>query len=98
MKGQVDGILTLNGDKYYDYGKLYQSIIGYDLVLNGFELNNEYINEMNTFFLQLCTENGLNINYLKYVTKSLIFGTFHFISDENIKNKNAIWDLLKTIN
>ena len=34
MKGQVDGELTLNGDLYYDYGKLYQSILGYDLVLN----------------------------------------------------------------
>ena len=97
MKGQVDGILTLNGDKYYDYGKFYQSIIGYDLVLNGFELNNEYINEMNTFFLDLCCKNGLNINYLKYVTKSLIFGTFHSISDENIENRNAIWNLLKSI-
>ena len=27
MKGQVDNILTINGDIYYDYGKLYQSIM-----------------------------------------------------------------------
>jgi capsule biosynthesis phosphatase len=35
MKGQVDGILTTGGDPMYDYGKLYQSILGYDCVLNG---------------------------------------------------------------
>ena len=28
MKGQITDILTLNGDMYYDYGKMYQSILG----------------------------------------------------------------------
>jgi hypothetical protein len=39
MKGQVDNILTTNGDIYYDYGKLYQSILGYDIILNKNNLN-----------------------------------------------------------
>ena len=30
----VYDMLTTNGDIYYDYGKLYQSILGYDLVLH----------------------------------------------------------------
>jgi len=34
MKGQVYGELSLNGDMYYDYGKMYQSLLGYDLVLH----------------------------------------------------------------
>jgi hydroxymethylglutaryl-CoA reductase len=46
MRGQLDGVLTMNGDKYYDYGKMYQSILGYDLVLNGNELNIEYLEKM----------------------------------------------------
>jgi hypothetical protein len=25
MRGQIDSVLTMNGDKYYDYGKMYQS-------------------------------------------------------------------------
>jgi len=95
MKGQVNNVLTLNGDAYYDYGKLYQSILGYDLMLNSIEIDINYIQTMKTYFLQKCLKKGLNLYYLKYVTKSLIFGTFHAIDDK--KNvKNVIWNFLKT--
>ena len=96
MKGQVDNILTLNGDIYYDYGKLYQSIIGYDLILNGQPINIEYIVSMKRYFLEKCALLGLNLTYLKYVTMGLIFGTFHF-TDSNTTIKNNIMDLIKTI-
>jgi hypothetical protein len=52
MRGQMDGLLTMNGDKYYDYGKMYQSILGYDLVLNGVQLNKEYLERMKEIFLK----------------------------------------------
>jgi capsule biosynthesis phosphatase len=97
MKGQVDNILTINGDIYYDYGKLYQSILGYDLILNGQELDINYINSIQYYFLEKCKSLDLNLTYLKYVTKSLIFGTFYFIKDSNIKIKKNIWELIKTI-
>jgi len=96
MKGKVGDIYTLNGDKYYDYGKLFQSIIGYDLILYNDRINMNYINIMRDLFLQKCINNGLDINYLKVVTKSLIFGTFHFI-DVNDEIKNNIWNLIKSI-
>ena len=95
MKGQVDNILTLNGDLYYDYGKFYQSILGYDVVLNSCELDIEYISKMEKYFLEKCEEKKLNIKYLKSVTKSLIFGTIHFIEKNEIKN--SIWNFLKKI-
>jgi hypothetical protein len=57
MRGQIDGILTMNGDKYYDYGKMYQSILGYDLVLNGVSMNIEYLERMKGIFLKKCVEN-----------------------------------------
>ena len=95
MKGQIDDILTINGDKYYDYGKLYQSILGYDLILNSDSINDEYIIKMKTYFLQKCKDIGLNLLYLKYVTKSLVFGTFHFIP-EKIYIKENIWQFIKS--
>ena len=96
MKGQVDGSLTINGDMYYDYGKLYQSILGYDLILNEIVLDLEYINKMKTLFLIKCEVIGLNLDYLKWVTKGLIFGVFHSIEGKsNIKNR--IWELIKSI-
>lgn len=96
MKGQVDGILTIGGDRYYDYGKFYQSILGYDLILNGYKIDEDYIKSMNDYFVSKCNSIGLNIRYLKYVTKSLIFGTFHSL-DKRLEIKNNIWALLKSI-
>jgi hypothetical protein len=95
MKGQVDSVLTLNGDVYYDYGKMYQSIIGYDLILNGYELDQLYIHEMETYFLSKCKDLGLNISYLESVRNSLIFGTIPFIETE--KSKQDVWNFLKYI-
>ena len=98
MKGQVDGIFTLNGDKYYDYGKMYQSIIGYDLILHGDELDEQYMDSLKTLFLEKCLNHGLNIDFLKYVTKSLIFGTYHALPENaSVLVKNKIWELIKVL-
>lgn len=95
MRGQIDGILTMNGDKYYDYGKMYQSILGYDLVLNGVDTNMEYLERMKQIFLKKCQDIGLNIQYLRAVTRGLIFGTIHFI--EKKETKERVWDFIKSI-
>lgn len=102
MRGMIDDILTLNGDIYYDYGKLYQSILGYDLVLNGDTSNEsikriEYIQEMKTYFLQKCSTKGLNIDFLTYITKGLVFGTLPFISHYDNDVKKNVWDFIKSI-
>jgi capsule biosynthesis phosphatase len=97
MKGIVDDVLTINGDIYYDYGKLYQSILGYDLILNGLDVDVSYIKTMNQYFLEKCKSLGLNVTYLKYVTKGLIFGTFHFIKDTKTNIKKNIWEMIKMI-
>ena len=91
MKGQVDGILTLNGDMYYDYGKLYQSILGYDLVLNDCPVDQAYLSSMREIFMSLCED--LDIEYLTAVTRSLMFGTIYFI--ENHATKQRIWEFIK---
>lgn len=96
MKGQIDGVLTINGDKYYDFGKLYQSILGYDLILNDIVINKEYLNDIHEIFIEKCKNIGLNIEYLKYVTKSLIFGNFPFLDKPN-EIKEKIWELIKSI-
>jgi len=95
MKGQVDSILTTNGDAYYDYGKLYQSILGFDLVLHNDPIDQEYIQTNIDYFLKKCEEKKLNIQYLKMVTKSLVFGVFHALSDTDPKTN--IWEFIKNI-
>jgi len=100
MKGQVDGSLTLNGDIYYDYGKLYQSILGYDLVLNNCLPGENtsgyvYIEKMKKYYLSKCIDKGLNIEYLVAVAHSLIFGVFHSINSND--DKIRIWKFLCSI-
>lgn len=91
MRGQVDEELTLSGDKYYDYGKFYQSILGYDLVLNGIYQKDEYYDEIHKYFLEKCQEKDLNIPYLKAVTNALIFGTIPFVKPEQ---KEGVWKMI----
>ena len=95
MKGQITDILTLNGDMYYDYGKMYQSILGYDLILNRDSIDSDYLAFMHEYFLKKCNNIGLNIDYLRWVTKSLIFGTFHSLNTKT--PKGDVWKLIKSI-
>jgi len=96
MKGQVDSILTTSGDIYYDYGKMYQSILGYDLVLHNHPLDEQWIESNKRYFLKKCQEKELDIDYLTAVTKSLIFGSFYFL--KNSDPKDELWKFLKKIN
>jgi len=104
MKGQVDGILTLNGDRYYDYGKLYQSILGYDLILNNVYNHNDnnndsnnnneyrkYMEKIKNYYLEKCKEKGLDIEYLTATTNSLIFGSFPCMNCDT-STKIKLWN------
>jgi capsule biosynthesis phosphatase len=71
MKGKVGDELTIIGDAYYDLAKVYQSILGYDFILNDIELDNVYINKFKTEFENLITKEGLRI--IKMITASLFF-------------------------
>ena len=62
--------------------------------VNNCELNKEYIQNMKHYFIHKCQENGLNINYLTAVTKSLIFGTFHCINETHTNKKKQYGTLL----
>ena len=95
MKGKVYTELTINGDMYYDYGKIYQSILGYDLILHNDFIDYEYINKFKEYFIKKCRTKNLNINYLTAVTKSLIFGVFHSLKENDPKDN--IWNFIKSI-
>jgi hypothetical protein len=90
MKGQVDGILTTGGDPNYDFGKLYQSILGYDCVLNGVSLpaNNKALKE---YFETKMGRTGLCLESLRAVTFALVLGTLPFIESADAKIRVWIW-------
>lgn len=75
MRGQLGDTLTIYGDWLYDWGKLYQSLIGYDNILLDKEINIEYQNSnidyFKNYFITRYTEN--DFNNVKIITSSLIF-------------------------
>lgn len=93
MKGQVNHVLTTSGDVLYDYGKLYQSILGYDLAIYDNEIPTEYQNKIRSSFLLEIEKRKINLFHLKIITFSLVIGTFYFIKEE--KTKQRVWAWMK---
>jgi len=75
MRGQVGDELTIYGDWLYDWSKIYQSIIGYDEILDNIIIDSTYknmiINFFETEFLKKYSKKDLA--NLKIITKSLLF-------------------------
>ena len=93
MKGRLESRLTLGGDRMYDYGKLYQSVLGYDLILNNETVSSDYSNIIEKCFFNELNKRNINIQHLKYVTISLMMGTLHFI--ETKEQRERVWNWLK---
>jgi len=75
MRGKLGDNYTICGDWLYDWGKLYQSIIGYDSILLNKELNSEYLKMMKEYFEEYFIDIfGLeDFENLRLITKSHLF-------------------------
>ena len=93
MKGRLESRLTLGGDRLYDYGKLYQSILGYDLILNNESVSPDYTNIIKQCFLNEIHRRNINFQHLHDVTISLMMGTLHSI--ECTDKRLRVWNWLK---
>ena len=49
-RGKLGDNETIYGDIFYDYAKIYQSLIGYDFILLEKEFNERYMHEMIEYF------------------------------------------------
>ena len=84
MLGKVGDKLTIYGDWLYDWAKIYQSIIGYDEILLSKNIDNNYkekiIDIFKKYFINKFSEEYFN--YLKIITKSLIFSLIPLHNNE----------------
>jgi capsule biosynthesis phosphatase len=75
MRGKLGNNLTICGDFLYDWAKLYQSLLGYDAILNNKNISYHYKNNMINIFIEhfkkLYSEKY--VEYLKIIVKSLLF-------------------------
>ena len=96
MRGKIDDELTIFGDIFYDYAKIYQSIIGYDFILLDKSLDYDYINENKKIFFQFIVENfgEYYIDIIKKITKSLIITLIPIHNNEKVQK---YYELIKNI-
>jgi hypothetical protein len=87
----------LYGDIFYDYAKIYQSLIGYDEVLHNVIVEEVYKKEMIVFYEKYIVDKfgEERLEWIKVITSSLLFTLLPLHEDEN-KNKKY-FELIKRI-
>lgn len=75
MRGKIGNKLSIYGDFMYDWAKLYQSLIGYDSILQDKTIDIGYKNKLINIFESKFIENYSEVYliYLKYICASLLF-------------------------
>ena len=92
VKGKQGNLLTIYGDRYYDYSKIYQSLIGYDEILLDKKVAKSYKRNAIKFFESKFTSNELI--KIKKITKSLLISLVP-LHDDPTKQQQYI-DLAKS--
>jgi capsule biosynthesis phosphatase len=74
MRGKIDKVSTIRGDILYDYAKIYQSLVGYDEILNDVYVNPDLKDTLISHFKKKFMEkfNEDYWIYLSYITASLL--------------------------
>jgi capsule biosynthesis phosphatase len=84
MRGKIGDIHTIYGDWLYDWAKVYQSLIGYDEILENVDIDLTYKNNMINFFKKefIKSNSEEDFNNLKLITKSLLFSLIPIHNNE----------------
>ena len=84
MRGRVGDALTILGDQMYDWAKVYQSLIGYDQIMQGAQVQQEYAACMLDAFEQfVCRElSPRALQDIRLLTKSLLFSLLPLHADQ----------------
>lgn len=83
MRGKQGEFLSIYGDVNYDFAKLYQSLIGYDNILNGVEIDDIYRSELIAKFESLLHKDI--IKNVKLITASLLISMLPLHEDDERK-------------
>ena len=75
MRGEIGNLDTIYGDKWYDYAKIYQSLMGYDEILLDKFVDTDYKSSLLNHFEDLITMKygEERTNLIKSLTASLLF-------------------------
>jgi aminoglycoside phosphotransferase len=97
MRGMIDKKLTIYGDIFYDYAKIYQSLIGYDEILeNKFISNHKYKQRFLHYFKNMIIKKfgKKSFYYVKIISASLLFTLIPLHDNDNCFQ---YYDLINTL-
>jgi capsule biosynthesis phosphatase len=94
MRGKVGDELTIFGDLYYDLAKIYQSLLGYDYILNNIEIDVHYTQKLIKYFESKFQPQHLDI--IRLITASLIFSLLP-LHEENEEQFNKYFKLIENL-
>ena len=94
MRGKLGDEFSIYGDIYYDLSKIYQSLLGYDFIINDIELDNVYIDKFTKHFESNFSQQELT--NIKLITSSLFFTLLplHSYSEERT---NKYFKIIKNL-
>ena len=94
MRGKIGDELTIFGDLYYDIAKIYQSLLGYDYILNNIEIDTHYTQKLIKHFESKFQPQHLDT--IKLITASLIFSLLP-LHEENKEQFNKYFKLIENL-
>lgn len=94
MRGLLGNVTTIFGDKWYDYGKIYQSLIGYDEILLDKTLSIDYRASMIATFKNFIEKKfGEDVmTKIRMITNSLLFTLIPLHDNEKCKKYYGLID------
>jgi choline kinase len=97
MRGKVGEVETIYGDIFYDFAKIYQSLWGYDFILNDCEINETYLKDLREYFENWFTGNFSQerLEFLKTITASLLFSLIPLHTE--LEKQKKYFELVKEI-
>ncbi len=79
MRGKLGDTLSLGGDAMYDYAKLYQSIVGFDYLIQKGMLPKDYYREpFEKMFIDYLNKEKVSFRDVQKITFVLIYGSLPF--------------------
>jgi capsule biosynthesis phosphatase len=94
MRGKFGKLLTVKGNVMYDWSKMYQSIVGLDIILSRDEVPQTRLDDE---FFHILNFNKEDVQLLKHMTAYTIFCTFPFYCEDVTQSqKDKVWSLVKT--
>lgn len=95
MRGRLGDVLATQGDKYYDYAKLLQSLYGFDSLVNDQDAQCDLVLYQRLFYEYFSLTSN-EVEKIKKITAVLILGSLPF-HNKLLRKREQIYNILREL-